>query len=85
MQRFTAKRSVRNISVSLWRRCLSSTSQTATVKDSDEFLARLPPFDYIPPPYTGPSADVILDKRKEFLSPSVSCLYRKPVNVRSYL
>jgi hypothetical protein len=81
MQRFAAKRSVQNISVSLWRRCISSTSQaaTASVKDSDEFQARLPPFAYTPPPYTGPSADVILSKRKEFLSPSMFCLYRKPV------
>ncbi|XP_010517133.1 PREDICTED: alanine--glyoxylate aminotransferase 2 homolog 2, mitochondrial [Camelina sativa] len=84
MQRLAAKRSVQNISVSLWRRCLSSTSQAtaaAPVKDSDEFQARLPPFDYTPPPYTGPSADVILAKRKEFLSPSMFCLYRKPLNI----
>lgn len=84
MQRLTAKRSVQNISASLWRRCISSTSQAtavASVKDSDEFQARLPPFDYTPPPYTGPSADVILEKRKEFLSPSMFCLYRKPVHV----
>ena len=79
MQRFTAKRSLQNVSASLLRRCISSTSQTASVKDTDEFLARLPPFDYTPPPYSGPSADEVLNKRKEFLSPSMPLLFRKPV------
>ncbi|CDY61531.1 BnaC04g53410D [Brassica napus] len=48
---------------------------------TDEFLGRLPPFEYIPPPYTGPSADVILNQRKEFLSSYTSCLYKKPLNI----
>ncbi|CAN8317095.1 unnamed protein product [Cochlearia groenlandica] len=84
MQRSMAKKSMRNISVSLARRYLSSKPQKAaastavSVKDPDEFLAKLPPFDYTPPPYTGPSAEEILTKRKEFLSPSMPCLYRKP-------
>ncbi|XP_013630040.1 alanine--glyoxylate aminotransferase 2 homolog 2, mitochondrial isoform X2 [Brassica napus] len=81
MQRFTAKRSLQNVSASLLRRCISTTSQTASVKDTDEFLARLPPFDYAPPPYSGPSADEILNKRKEFLSPSMPLLFRKPLNI----
>lgn len=84
MQRFMAKRALLGNSIPRWRRSLSSTAQTATaasVHDSDEFVARLPPFDYTPPPYNGPSADEILGKRKEFLSPSMFCLYRKPVNI----
>jgi alanine-glyoxylate transaminase/(R)-3-amino-2-methylpropionate-pyruvate transaminase len=41
----------------------------------------MPSFDYSPPPYTGPTADQILRKRKEFLSPSMFYFYDKPVNV----
>ncbi|XP_010529913.1 PREDICTED: alanine--glyoxylate aminotransferase 2 homolog 2, mitochondrial [Tarenaya hassleriana] len=83
MRRFMEKRVLLGNSISRWRRSLSSTAQTATasVHDSDEFIARLPPFDYTPPPYNGPSGDEILGKRKEFLSPSISCLFRKPVNI----
>ncbi|KAH0925140.1 hypothetical protein HID58_017396 [Brassica napus] len=80
MQRFSAKSTFQNIPISLLRRCISSTSQTAMAA-SDEFLGRLPPFEYIPPPYTGPSADVILNQRKEFLSSYTSCLYKKPLNI----
>ncbi|CAH8334805.1 unnamed protein product [Eruca vesicaria subsp. sativa] len=84
MQISSAKKSVQNISISLLRRCMisSTTSQTATTATSDKFLGKLPPFEYILPPYTGPSADVILNKRKEFLiSSSISCLYKKPLNI----
>ncbi|XP_028767559.1 alanine--glyoxylate aminotransferase 2 homolog 3, mitochondrial-like isoform X1 [Neltuma alba] len=49
----------------------------------------LPPFDYSPPPYSGPSADEILAKRKQYLSPSIFHLYKTPVNIvegkRQYL
>ena len=41
----------------------------------------LPPFDYIPPSYSGPSGDEIAAKRKEYLSPSISHLYKTPLNV----
>ncbi|WZY90654.1 LOW QUALITY PROTEIN: hypothetical protein YC2023_047389 [Brassica napus] len=84
MQRLTAKRTVHNVSLSLSRRCISScTSQTATAAPVDEFLGKLPPFGYTPPPYTGPSADAIINTRKEFLSPSNSmfCLYKNPLNI----
>jgi alanine-glyoxylate transaminase/(R)-3-amino-2-methylpropionate-pyruvate transaminase len=39
----------------------------------------LPPFDYTPKPYTGPSADEVLRLRKEFLSPALFLYYKKPV------
>ncbi|KAJ4902229.1 Alanine--glyoxylate aminotransferase 2-like protein 2 [Raphanus sativus] len=83
MQRFASKRSVQNIPISLWRRCmLSSTSSQTATASSDEFLGRLQPFAYTPPPYTGPSSDAILNKRKEFMiSSSISCLYKKPLNI----
>ena len=39
----------------------------------------LPPFDYQPKPYTGPSAEEVLRLRKEFLSPALFIYYKKPV------
>ncbi|CBI18070.3 unnamed protein product, partial [Vitis vinifera] len=41
----------------------------------------MPPFDYSPPPYNGPSAADILQKRKQYLSPSIFCFYNQPVNI----
>ncbi|XP_058186948.1 alanine--glyoxylate aminotransferase 2 homolog 1, mitochondrial-like [Rhododendron vialii] len=41
----------------------------------------LPPFDYDPKPYTGPSADEVLAKRKKFLGPSLFHYYQKPLNI----
>ncbi|XP_057756942.1 alanine--glyoxylate aminotransferase 2 homolog 3, mitochondrial-like [Arachis stenosperma] len=68
----------------LFRRALS---QRATkTKDAPTASAvvspsELPPFDYVPQPYTGPSSDEILAKRREYLSPSIMHLYKTPVNV----
>ncbi|KAL9675557.1 hypothetical protein QQ045_003759 [Rhodiola kirilowii] len=42
---------------------------------------KMPPFDYSPPLYDGPSAEEILRKRKEFLSPSMFHLYDKPLHL----
>ncbi|MED6173734.1 hypothetical protein PIB30_062421 [Stylosanthes scabra] len=65
-----------------------SISQPATAKKKDAAApvavvppSELPPFDYVPPPYTGPSGDEILAKRREYLSPSIMHLYKTPVNV----
>ncbi|XP_076957642.1 alanine--glyoxylate aminotransferase 2 homolog 3, mitochondrial-like [Bidens hawaiensis] len=41
----------------------------------------IPAFDYTPPPYVGPTADEILHKRNQFLSPSMFHFYKKPLNV----
>ncbi|XP_050210745.1 alanine--glyoxylate aminotransferase 2 homolog 3, mitochondrial-like [Mercurialis annua] len=49
--------------------------------DNDSFVPKMPAFDYTPPPYTGPSAAEIIDKRKQYLSPSLFHLYKKPINV----
>lgn len=40
---------------------------------------QLPPFDYQPRPYNGPSADEVFQKRKKFLGPSLFHFYQKPV------
>ncbi|KAK4760955.1 hypothetical protein SAY87_005848 [Trapa incisa] len=42
---------------------------------------RIPSFDYQPRPYKGPSADEVLEKRKQFLGPSLFYYYQKPVNI----
>ncbi|XP_072975809.1 alanine--glyoxylate aminotransferase 2 homolog 3, mitochondrial-like [Typha angustifolia] len=44
-------------------------------------LPRMPPFDHKPLPYEGPTAAEILKKRAEFLSPSMFCFYKKPLNI----
>lgn len=45
-------------------------------------IPKMPRFDYAPPPYNGPSAAEILQKRKKFLSPSMFYFYNNaPLNV----
>jgi hypothetical protein len=44
-------------------------------------LPQMPAFDYKPQPYTGPLADEILKKRKQFLGPSNFYFYDKPVSI----
>ncbi|HET9419274.1 MAG TPA: aminotransferase class III-fold pyridoxal phosphate-dependent enzyme [Chthoniobacterales bacterium] len=42
-------------------------------------LPELPPFDYQPQKYSGPSADEVLRLRKEFLNPGIFLYYKKPL------
>ena len=51
-------------------RCL--TSQAA---------AQLPPCDFVPPPYTGPSKEEVLSLRKRFLSPAIFHHFKDPVMI----
>ncbi len=39
----------------------------------------LPPFDHQPAAYTGPSADEVLQQRKQFLNPGIFLYYKKPI------
>ncbi len=39
----------------------------------------LPPFDYQPQPYAGPSAEEVLRLRREFLNPGIFLYYKKPL------
>jgi alanine-glyoxylate transaminase/(R)-3-amino-2-methylpropionate-pyruvate transaminase len=39
----------------------------------------LPPFDYQPKAYTGPTAEEVLKLRREFLSPGLFLYYKKPM------
>lgn len=63
----------------LQRRCLWPPATAQLLSTENE--PKMPAFDYTPPPYTGPTADQILRKRKEYLSPSMFCFYNKPLNI----
>lgn len=41
----------------------------------------LPPFDYTPKPYVGPSAEEVLALRKEFLNPAIFHYYKRPLMI----
>ena len=41
----------------------------------------MPPFDYRPRPYTGPSRDEVLALRRQFVNPAVFTLYRQPLMI----
>ncbi|KAJ4978713.1 hypothetical protein NE237_009493 [Protea cynaroides] len=69
-----------------FRRCHRSFSQLAhqresPLQESSDNVPQMPSFDYTPPPYTGPSSAEILQKRKEYLSPSMCYFYKNPLNV----
>nr|GMD64323.1 alanine--glyoxylate aminotransferase 2 homolog 3, mitochondrial-like [Ipomoea batatas] len=57
----------------------------ATAAQSAESLAsllpKMPPFDYSPPPYTGPSAAEVLQKRQRYLSPAIFHFFKNPLNL----
>uniref|UniRef100_A0A7N0T6M6 alanine--glyoxylate transaminase n=1 Tax=Kalanchoe fedtschenkoi TaxID=63787 RepID=A0A7N0T6M6_KALFE len=55
--------------------------QAQSIIEEPPAVPKMPPFDYSPTPYDGPSADEILRKRKEYLSPSMFHLYDKPLHL----
>ena len=68
------------------RRCFSQVAQKeAEADNNDVVVPKMPPFDYSPTPYTGPSAEEILSKRKQYLSPSLFHFYNKPVSFFIFL
>lgn len=77
MLRISGHRVVRH-SLSSNNRWVSSV-QVAAGHGEAVGVPKLPAFDYSPPPYEGPSGEEILRKRKEFLSPSMFCFYKRPV------
>ncbi|KGN54431.1 alanine--glyoxylate aminotransferase 2 homolog 2, mitochondrial [Cucumis sativus] len=90
MQRLIRRRLFSPSNTSLSRlRYFSQPAHNQPSLHNDVPLPSIPPFDYSPPPYNGPSADEILSKRKEFLSPAISHYYRNPLLVvdgkRQYL
>ena len=82
MQRFVVGRVSQEKHFLQWRRNLSQLVQNkAPLQENDLLLPKMPPFDYSPPPYNGPSAADILQKRKQYLSPSIFCFYNQPVSL----
>eukprot|EP00878_Enallax_costatus_P016280 GHUV01017077.1.p1 GENE.GHUV01017077.1~~GHUV01017077.1.p1 ORF type:complete len:353 (+),score=83.79 GHUV01017077.1:232-1290(+) len=57
----------------------SFASEPAT--DHDKQLPQMPPFDYKPVPYTGPSKEEVIALRKKFLSPAMFWHFREPVMI----
>jgi alanine-glyoxylate transaminase/(R)-3-amino-2-methylpropionate-pyruvate transaminase len=41
----------------------------------------LPPFDHIPKAYRGPSAEEVIELRREYLSPALFTYYKKPIMI----
>src|SRR3954463_915337 len=41
----------------------------------------LPPFDYQPQPYRGPSAEEVLQLRRQFLNPGLFLYYKRPLMI----
>ncbi|XP_077239183.1 alanine--glyoxylate aminotransferase 2 homolog 3, mitochondrial-like [Tasmannia lanceolata] len=87
MQRLFRRLSLsRDMDIGLKKICCFSqmtaqTEETFLNENNNAALPKIPPFDYSPPPYVGPSASEILRKRTEFLSPSMFYFYKKPLNV----
>ncbi len=44
-------------------------------------MAQLPPYDYVPMPYNGPSPTEVLNLRREFLNPAIFHYYKKPIMI----
>lgn len=57
-----------------------STAASASASAVATTPPQLPPFDHEPKPYTGPTADQVFQKRKQFLGPSLFHYYQKPVS-----
>ncbi|MED6170651.1 hypothetical protein PIB30_033126 [Stylosanthes scabra] len=83
MAMFLARRLLQRRSPQLlrWKSSFPQAALKNDVSDRSAAELELPPFDYSPPPYSGPSGDEILAKRKEYLNPSLLHLYKNPVNV----
>ncbi|KAL5709822.1 glycine transaminase [Ranunculus cassubicifolius] len=62
-------------------RSQSSAAATGSLPENEVDIPKMPPFNYTPPPYTGPSAAEIMQMRKQYLSPSMFTFYQKPVHV----
>ncbi|KAJ8753847.1 hypothetical protein K2173_000101 [Erythroxylum novogranatense] len=83
MQRFMARSLLLGRSRS--QRCFSRAVQKQKIpllgQQDGAVFPSMPSFDYSPPPYSGPSADEIMTKRKQYLSPSLFYFYNKPLHL----
>ncbi|KAL0419162.1 UNVERIFIED_CONTAM: Alanine--glyoxylate aminotransferase 23, mitochondrial [Sesamum radiatum] len=65
-------------------RCTPTASKSTLyqqLEENESPLPKMPPFDYTPPPYSGPSAEEILSKRLQFLSPAVFHFFKNPLSL----
>lgn len=53
--------------------------RTNSVHQTEPKVPKMPPFNYSPQPYDGPSTAEIISKRQEFLSPALFHFYNTPV------
>ncbi|KAI5072715.1 hypothetical protein GOP47_0013110 [Adiantum capillus-veneris] len=60
------------------RRMLGGVAESEAAAPSPP---QMPHFDHTPLPYTGPSSQEILEKRKQFLNPAIFLYYKKPINI----
>lgn len=44
-------------------------------------MAPLPPYDYTPKPYDGPTSAEVLEMRKDFVNPAIFHYYKKPIMI----
>jgi alanine-glyoxylate transaminase/(R)-3-amino-2-methylpropionate-pyruvate transaminase len=58
-----------------------SFQQKLTIASVQMKTPTLPPFDYTPRAYAGPSADDVLALRKQFVNPAIFTLYKKPIMI----
>lgn len=70
-----------------WQRVYSLPAQNTNAaicfpENNIDVIPKLPFSNYVPPLYTGPTANEVLKKRKEFLSPSTYYFYEKPVSYK---
>ncbi|KAF5941048.1 hypothetical protein HYC85_022215 [Camellia sinensis] len=79
MQRFPIRRAIPAKDLLVGHRSLSQIAEKET--SNEALIPKMPPFEYSPPHYTGRSATEILQKRKQFLSPSMFYFYNKPLNI----
>lgn len=57
----------------------SEAESAIHTENGTQSLPQMPPFDYAPPPYDGPSAAEILEKRRRHLNPCMSYFYKNPL------
>lgn len=48
---------------------------------SSKNTPQIPPFDYSPPPYKGPSKSEVLETRRKYLNPGIFSIYREPLMI----
>jgi hypothetical protein len=83
MQGLTARRVLSGRNSLIAQRWFSQVAHKENpLQENDLSLPKMPPFDYSPPPYNGPSAGEILAKRKAYLNPALLHFYNKAVSPR---